>query len=345
MTHSLDRRDFLKGLGAFSLGSSVFMLALPKSGWAAAHAREAYQTSLLAMGTRVNVTIFAEETLKASEAARDALAEIQRVDDLMSTHRRFSMLSRVNEAAGNDSVAVDSRITDVLKSAIEWSRVSGGTFDVTTLPLLRAWGFRPEDRDVPKSVEAARECVGYKNIVLENGRAGLACKGAAIDVGGIAKGYAVDRAIGVLRDKWNIRAALIEAGGDLYALGRPADEPGWKIGVRNPATGRGICAMFDIADQAVATSGAREERVSRDGRSYGDMFNPQTGEPVETFLSTTACAATAMDADAASTTLFISGKNAGAEKVCPGVSFLNIDRDGSKLAFLASPAFPHLEIV
>ena len=98
MTHS-NRRDFLKNFGAFSIGSAAFTLALPKNGWAAAHAPEAYKTSLLAMGTFVNVTIFAEEALKAREAARDALAEIQRVDDLMSTHRRFSQLSRINDAA------------------------------------------------------------------------------------------------------------------------------------------------------------------------------------------------------------------------------------------------------
>jgi thiamine biosynthesis lipoprotein len=343
MRNSMDRRNFLKGLGTLSLGSAVFTLALPKGSWAAAVANDAYKTSLLSMGTLVNVTILGEERKKASEAARDALAEIQRIDDLMSTHRRFSMLSRVNEAAGNDMVAVDPRIAEVIEASLEWSRQSGGVFDVTILPLLRAWGFRPEDRNVPESVEAAIECVGYKQIGIEDGQIGLARKNAAIDVGGIAKGYAVDRAIAVLRDKWNIGSAIVEAGGDLYALGRPVDEPGWKIGVRNPATGHDYCAAFDLADQAVATSGAREERASRDGRSYGDMFNPYTGQPVETYLSTTACAATAMDADAASTTLFIAGRDAGAEIVRPSTSWLHIDRDGAGLALLPSQGFPRVD--
>ena len=196
--NNFDRRQFLKGLGCLSLGSSFFTLALPRGGWAAAAADTSYRRTLLVMGTNVNITLFGETSAKAREAVRDAFNEIRRIDDLMSTHRRYSALSRVNRASGNGMIAVDSRIIEVLRASIDWSRKSEGLFDVTTLPLLRAWGFRDEVGEVPISIDAALECVGYEKIVIEGDRVGLLRAGAEIDLGGIAKGYAVDRAIGVL---------------------------------------------------------------------------------------------------------------------------------------------------
>ena len=115
-----------------------------------------------------------------------------------------------------------------------------------------------------------------------------------------AKGYAVDRAVAILRDKWSVSKAIVEAGGDLYALGRPEDAAGWTIGIGHPTSETANCATMELADRAVATSGIRESR---------ELFDPFTGEAVESYLSMTTCAATTMDADAASTTLFVAGRD------------------------------------
>ena len=162
-----------------------------------------------------------------------------------------------------------------------------------------------------------------------------------MDFGGIAKGYAVDRAVAILRG-WGIHNVIVEAGGDLYALGRPDDAAGWKIGVKNPA-GPGLCAVFELADRAVATSGNYATRRVENARAMTDTFDPRTGEPVETFLSTTACAPTCMEADAASTVLFCAGTSAELNLGGENISVLNIARDGSGLKFIASDEFPAFE--
>jgi thiamine biosynthesis lipoprotein len=225
----------------------------------------------------------------------------------MTTHKKYSQLSRINAVAGHESVPVDSRVLEVLRSSLRWADRTSGTFDVTTLPLLRAYGFRGEEGEVIESVEKAREVVGAKFIAIEGDRAGLTRNGAMIDVGGIAKGYAVDRAAALLRDKWDITKAIVEAGGDLYCLGRPEDAAGWKIGVAHPTRSGDICATIELADCAVATSGSTQTRITRDGKTMTDIFDPRTGEPVQSWLSLSARAANCMDADAASTTLFALG--------------------------------------
>jgi thiamine biosynthesis lipoprotein len=280
-----------------------------------------------AMGTLVNITIFDEAEAKSREAVRDAFAEIRRVDDLMSTHRRYSQLSRINRAAGNDALAADPRILDVARAAIAWSERTGGVFDATTLPLLRAWGFRNEDARPAPSVEAALEVVGSKFIRIEGDRLGLTRAGAEIDFGGIAKGYAVDRAVARLRDRWGVARAIVEAGGDLYALGRPEDDEGWTIGVRSGGNEREFDCTFKLADAAVATSGSRATRIRRGGEEYGDIFDPRDGRPRDGFLTLTSHAATAMDADALSTAAYLDDRDPrsapdfgwGAPFLCDGI--------------------------
>lgn len=341
------RRAFLQGAGSLTLGSSIFALAVPRGSWAARAADAAIVRSKLALGTAINITIFDEKENRANEAARDAFAEIDCIHDMMSTHQRYSMLSRVNHAAGNDALPVDARIAEVIASSLVWSRNSGGIFDVTTLPLLRAWGFRNEDDAAMESVEAARSKVGFQHIALEDGRLGLQHKGMEVDLGGIAKGYAIDRAVAILRDKWGIKSAIVDAGGDIYVLGRPVDAAGWTIGIADPRqAGPRNCATMEAADIAIATSGMSGTMQTRDGRTFTDKFNPMTGEPVVEFLSTTACAKTAMDADAASVALFAAGKTASHKINLQGVSWLGITASSNgELDLAVTGNFPTFERV
>lgn len=338
----LDRRNFLKHAGMASLGSSIFTLSLPKGSWAESASETRYRNSLPTMGTLVNIDVFGEKEAKAREAVHAALDEIQLIHDLMSTHQRYSNLNEVNRAAGNDMVRVDPRISEVVKAGIEWGHRTDGVFDVTILPLLKVWGFRAEATDIPEDLQAAESCVGFHHISVQDGKVGLQRKGAGIDVCGLAKGYAVDRAISVLRDRWGIQKAIVNAGGDLYCLGRPEDSPGWRIGVQNPL-GPGVCATFELCDQAVGTTGNSNQRHDRDGNSYTDIFNPFTGEPVETFLSVSVVAPTTMAADAASVALFGAGREKKIDLNEFGCTSLKISRgDSNSLSFIKDDSFPEI---
>ncbi len=340
-SRTFGRRRFLKGLACLSLGSPAYVLALPRRSWAAT--ADPYRETRLMMGTWAHLTIFGARPERARQAAEEALAEMERVERLMSVHRQFSQLSRVNRLAGSESLAVDARLLEVLEAGLRWSARTGGKFDVTTLPLLRAWGFREESGSAAETIEAARELVDYRALRIDGDRVGLERAGMGIDLGGIAKGYAVDRAIGLLRDRWGVRAAIVEAGGDLYALGRPPDAAGWRIGLAHPLREGDFCATFELADAAVATSGARRKRIQRDGRAYGDLIDPRTGEPVEAFLSLTAMAPTAMEADAASTTLFVQGRTAGGAPPAQIASLATLPEGSEGLSFAASPGFPDFD--
>lgn len=336
----LSRRDFLKGAVVVGLGSSVFFLVLPRGSqrWV----NTAFRRRLSSLGTRVNVYIFDTVPSVAEEATAAAFQEIEEIHWLMSTHEPASQLSGVNQAAGSEFVSVDPRVAEVVKQSLEFSRISSGIFDPTTLPLLEAWGFRnyrfDQAPDESRILDALHK-VGYEQVMVSDAGVGLKIKGSGIDLGGIAKGYAVDRASAILR-RYGISRFIVEAGGDLFAASHPIDRPTWYIGVKHPLRS-GECAVVNLVNQAVATSGISESFVTYNGKRYGHLFDPRTGQPVETYLSTSVVGPTALEADAGSTTIFVAGRNAGRQLVLSTSSWLNIyrGRDG-KLVYEASSNFP-----
>jgi len=340
---NMDRRNFIKGLAFTGIGSSFFSLALPARSFAARVADTGFRRSMESLGTLVNITVFGESENKAREAVRDAFAEIRIIHDLMSTHQQFSALSRLNKKAGSEAVTVDARITDVVRSALGWSETTSGAFDPTVLPLLTAAGFRSAPAGTPDQIAAARELVNHRNVKLEGETIGLERTGMGIDLGGIAKGYAVDRAASILRDKWGIANAIVDAGGDLYIIGKPEDAAGWTIGVKHPSA-PGMCATFEVSDVAVATTGNYNTQLENAGQTYGDKFDPMTGEAVDSWLSTTVCAATCMDADAAAVATFIAGRNRALDLTSNGMSVLNLSADATGgLNFNTAGSFPAFE--
>lgn len=270
--------------------------------------QEVYRRTFEFFGTRVHVVIQGSPRKLAELATREAAAEAERIHHLMSTHDPQSPLSHVNQAAGRTPLAVDWRIREVVARSLTFSHRSDGLFDVTTLPLLKAWGFRNYRFDEPvdeKRVRRALEVVGYRQIELDDTHLGLKRSGAAIDLGGIAKGFAVDRMIEILQAR-GITRALVEAGGDLYALGSPIGSDDWTVGIQTRHDA-GVCAMLQLHDQAVATSGISESHLIRNGREIGHLMDPISGEPAHRYASTTVVASTVLEADALSTTLFVAG--------------------------------------
>lgn len=340
MKREFTRRDFLRGAGLVGLGSSFFFLVLPRQSqrWAGSRIRRSFGS----LGTRINFTLFDTPGPVADEAVRRAFREIEEVHALMSTHAPESHLSLVNRYSGVDFVRVDPRVIEVVRRGVVFSRISGGVFDVTTLPLLEAWGFRdyrfdqaPDEARILKALDV----VGYEQIVVSDAGLGLKHKDAGIDLGGIAKGYAVDRAATSLR-RSGVKRFIVEAGGDLFAASSPPDRDAWEIGIKHPLRPE-VCAVVELVDQAVATSGNSENYVNYRGKRVGHLMNPRTGEPVETYLSTSAVAPTALEADAASTTLFVAGQSGDKTLVEMNASWLRSSRDAQgQLVLEASPGFP-----
>lgn len=289
------------------------------------HVRESYL-----MGTRASVTIYGMRAARADSAAAAGLREMHRIESILSTWRADSDVSRLNAAPGGEPVSVPPEVIDVLGQAYAFSEFTGGAFDVTARPLVLLWGFQGGEAVLPsdEAIEEARRLVGWRKISFAEGdTAVILSGGATVDLAGIGKGYAVDRCAEVLRAH-GVRRALVDLGGNMYAIGSPPGRDAWTIGIRDPESEQAMIGRLSIRDEAVSTSGNYENYVVIGGRRYGHIIDPRTGRPVEHVLGVTVVAATATAADALSTGMFVLG---------PEAAHAVVDIDPSVRAVFALP--------
>ncbi|MDB4993288.1 MAG: thiamine biosynthesis lipoprotein ApbE [Myxococcaceae bacterium] len=276
-----------------------------------------------AMGTHLAYAAYTTRTIDAAAMRRAfdrATAEIQRIEALMTTWRPDSDLSRVNDAAPSTAIKVAPETFDVVAEALHTSAISEGTFDITFETLHGLWKF-DEDLD-PHPPDAARikaklPLVGYKHVKLDAAARTIALDtaGTKISLGGIAKGYAVDRAAKVLADA-GLESFYVQAGGDLYARGKKPDGNDWSAGVRDPRGPEGsYFALLPLADHAFSTAGDYERSYITGGKRYHHIIDPRTGWPATASRSVTIWAPTAFVADAIDDAVFILGPKKGLELV------------------------------
>ncbi|NOX96688.1 MAG: FAD:protein FMN transferase [Nitrospirae bacterium] len=294
------------GFGLFLLGGCREVGVSPEN-------RTFTETKLL-MGTTVEITIRGENKDLAGKAAEQAFREIEAVDSLMSTFKKDSEISRINREGARQPIKVSRDTFRVVRESIRLSELSGGAFDITVAPLVNLWRSARKNKRLPgqQNLKKALALVGYQNILLDekNGTVGFRKKGMEIDLGGIAKGYAVDKAVEKLRQE-GVKRAIINAGGDLYLLGRPPDKNFWKIGLRNPYKKDEILGTIKARDEAIATSGNYENYFTLGGKRYGHLLDPRTGKPTERVLSVTVLAKDALSADGLATAIFVLGVKKG----------------------------------
>ena len=297
------------------------------------------------MGTYMTITVYAPTDEAGRRAIAAAFERVEQVEAAISAWRRESDASKLNRAAGGEPVPIGPHLVAVLRRAAEISTETGGAFDVTVGPLVRLWKRSLRRRRLPTDAELAeaRGLVGYRAVELdaEAGRARLARKGMRVDFGAIGKGYIVDQAVRALRDA-GIAAALVDAGGDIYALGSPPERAGWLVGVRDPARPDDILGQrLLLRHGAVATSGDYEQFVEIDGRRYSHILDPRTGRPVEQISSVTVLAPDATTADAYATSASVLGPKAAVAfaESRDGVEILLLHRDGDKLLRTRSSGF------
>ncbi len=268
------------------------------------------------MGSEVEVTAWTANEHDALAAFDAAFAEFDRLDRLMSVWQPGSDIVRLNDAAGQRAVPVAAEIREVLRVAHQVSEWTGGKFDVTFGALSGLWKFDNQDKDgsVPDRAEVLKKLalVNYRDLVVDAGAgtAFLRRKGMRAHLGGIGKGYAVDRAVRILRQH-GLSDFMVQAGGDMYVAGRRGDRP-WRLGIRDPRgpADRSFAAL-DLTDGTFSTSGDYERYFIKDGRRYHHIIDLATGEPAVGCRSVTIVGVDATLADALSTGVFLLGPDAG----------------------------------
>jgi thiamine biosynthesis lipoprotein len=267
------------------------------------------------MGSEVRVTAWTSDPAAAETAMAKVFAEFDRLDAMLSVWKPGSDVLRINAAAGRAPVPVSADTREVLLTAHQMSEWTAGKFDITFGALADIWKFdHDQDNRVPSraEIEARRPLVDYRAVVVDQsaGTGFISRVGARIHLGGIGKGYAVDRAIGLLRAS-GLRDFMVQAGGDLFVSGESGDGP-WRLGIQDP---RGApnesFATIELRDRTLSTSGDYERFFIQDGRRYHHILDPATGEPAHGCISVTIVATTATVADGVSKGVFILGPEEG----------------------------------
>jgi thiamine biosynthesis lipoprotein len=296
------------------LGVAVLAcLALSVSGVAGAPVR--VEASRMSMACLYSIVAYGPDARVLSDTLEQALDEVDRIDRLMSNYKRDSELSRLNREAGHGMVAVDTELFDLIAESMRYSAESDGAFDVTVGPLMKAWGFFNGEGRIPSAEELARlrERIGYQHVVLDRERrtVGFDRDGVELDLGAIAKGYAVDRVVALLRAK-HVRGALVSAGGStIYAIGAPPGQRHWNVDVQDPRDARKVAFTVPLRDRALSVAGRSEKSFEIHGVEYTHIMDPRTAKPVRGVLSVVVLANSGTASDALDTTLFVLGAERG----------------------------------
>jgi thiamine biosynthesis lipoprotein len=269
----------------------------------------------LSMGSELHVTAWTNDRPGALAGFDAVFAEFDRLEDLLSVWRPASDIVRLNAAAGQHPVPVSADTREVLRISHQISEMTGGTFDVTFGALTDLWKFdHDQDNSLPSEVEIRKRLplIDYRAVEVDEsaGTAFLRKKGMRVHLGGIGKGYAVDAAVKIMRDR-GFRDFMIQAGGDMYAAGHRGDRP-WRLGIRDPRGPENrIFAALDLADGTFSTSGDYERFFFKNGRRYHHIIDLSIGQPARLSRSVTVVTDRAVLADALAKGVFILGPRDG----------------------------------
>jgi thiamine biosynthesis lipoprotein len=267
------------------------------------------------MGTFATVTVPSKDREKLKACVAAAQEVMSDINGALSTYKEDSEISRLNRASGKEPVEISKHSREALELSLKYSRMTSGAFDPTVLPLCRLWGFsggsRPSKVPDKSSIDAALRLVGHSRLSLSDGKAKLEIAGMGLDLGGIGKGYAVDAAFQKVSEL-GTKDFLINLGGNIRCRGLAEGTRPWIVGVRDPFAAEDLVGTLELAgDVAVATSGNYEQFVILDGERYTHILDPRTGTPVKGMAGVTIVSATAVEADALSTALFVLGPEKG----------------------------------
>jgi len=277
--------------------------------------QQVFKQSMKLMGNQFEISIVADEENFAQQKIKEAVAEISRIEELLTTFKPNSQTNQVNAQAGIAPVKVDSEVFQLIQRSIRISEISQGAFDITYGSIdKKFWNFDVHMDSLPKPEDAKRAValINYKNVILDplTETVFLKEKGMRIGFGGIGKGYAADRARKILQDA-GIKNGIVNASGDLVTWGNQADGKPWTIGIADPEHKLKPFSYLDISNMAIATSGSYEKYAVIDGKKYSHTIDPHTGFPVRGIKSVSIICPQAELADALATPVMVMGVEVG----------------------------------
>ena len=306
-----------------------------------------YEFQRIRMGIPVKISLYATDDDTAKHAAQAAFARIKQLDRILSDYDPDSELRQLCSQAGNDrDIAVSNDLKVVLEHSLRVSHETGGAFDVTVGPLVKRWRKARRKKQLPtaEALTEARAAVGYESVVLDaqSSKVRLIKPNMQLDLGGIAKGYAADQALGELK-KHGVTRALIDAGGDIVVGDPPPGKAGWRIGMaplqkRDDPPSR----FVTLKNAGIATSGDAWQFVEIDGKRYSHIIDPKTGYGLTERSSVTVIAADGITSDALASAVSVLGVEQGLafiEKTC-GTSALIVTLQEDQPVVHSSKAFP-----
>jgi thiamine biosynthesis lipoprotein len=270
-----------------------------------------YEDSRVSMACLYSIVAYGEDEQKLKQVVTAAFDEVDRIDRLMSHYKPDSPLSQLNREAAKYPVKTTPELFNFIAECLRYSRASKGAFDITVGPLMKVWGFFRGTGRMPSAAElqAVRQKIGWQQVRLNADAQTIhfACEGLELDLGGIAKGYAVDQVVALLKQH-GIRRALISAGGStMYGLGTPPDSATWEVQLQDPLDARKIAMTLHLKDQSLSVSGSAEKFFELNGKRYSHIMNPRTGRPVMNVLSVAVIAPTATMGDALDNAFYVQG--------------------------------------
>lgn len=282
------------------------------------------------MGTRIGVEVWHEDEQTAKQAIAAVLDEFHRLDEALSPYIERSELYAVNRSAGEKPVAISREFYDLIESSLLYSRLTNGAFDITFASIGYRYDYRKGIKPSEETIKRTLPLIDYRHIELfpDSHSVHFTQPGVRIDLGGIAKGYAVDRAIALLQAR-GIENALVSAGGDSRVLGDHRGRP-WHIGIQAPRDDKALAAVLPLSDTAISTSGDYERYFEADGVRYHHIISPKTGHSASELESVTILGPNATRTDALSTSVFVLGLQDGLALIdrLEDVEAVIIDRHG-----------------
>lgn len=278
---------------------------------------------------------------KANEAIEVSFARLDEIEQMASTTIDSSDISKINQAAGKEYVKVHPEIIKMLETAVKYSKLSNGAFDITVEPLVNLWGIGTDNERVPTDAEIKSKLllVGYNDISIneDDNSVKLLKEGMAIDLGGIAKGFAADEVVKVYK-KYDIKGGIISLGGSsIYTVGQKPDGTPWNVGIKHPRkdNDQDYVGVINLSEQALSTSGDYERYFMKDGKRYHHILNPATGYPTDNGVISVTIVVDSnipdcnMIADVLTKTVFVSGVDNGLKFIdnIQGVSCIAITSD------------------
>jgi thiamine biosynthesis lipoprotein len=290
----------------FTSAVTTLMFLMPAAASAEWHEREA-----AIMGTRIAVELWHEDAARAEVAIDAVMAEMHRIDDLMSVYKPDSQVSQINRDAATAPVKVDAELAGLIARALEFSELSGGAFDITYASVGYLYDYREHRHPSEAQIQAALPAISWRHVVVdrEASTVRFLVTGVRIDLGGIAKGYAVDTSIRILR-ALGIMNATVTAGGDSRILGDRRGRP-WIVGIRHPDDPDRVIARIPLEDAAISTSGDYERYFDEGGVRYHHIIDPHTGKSPVGVRSVTVIGPNATLTEGLTKSVFVMGSERG----------------------------------